>query len=230
MKISLRILSVLIALVLLAFIGGWIYLKQHKKQVIAYIESEAKKGLNGGSLHIGDINIGFRHTFPRVAFTIDTLTLRDSLWSHHRHDLISATRVYATLDFFKLIVGKINIGRVQLQNPKIYIYTDTSGYTNTSIFKKNNPPKKEAPQNLDYPILQINNGTLAIDKKDNNKFFGYEIRNLECKIHGDPGDRSLKIDIDLDCKVQRMTFNQEKGPFLANKTVAGEFQIFFNKE
>ena len=230
MKISLRILSVLIALVLLAFIGGWIYLKQHKKQVIAYIESEAKKGLNGGSLHIGDINIGFRHTFPRIAFTIDTLSLRDSLWSQHRHDLISATRVYATLDFFKLIVGKINIGRVQLQNPKIYIYTDTSGYTNTSVFKKNDPPKKDAPQNLDYPILQINNGTLAIDKKDNNKFFGYEIRNLECKIHGDPGDRSLKIDIDLDCKVQRMTFNKEKGPFLANKTVAGEFQVFFNKD
>jgi hypothetical protein len=230
LKISLRILSVLIAIVLLAFIGGWIYLKQHKKQVIAFIESEAKKGLNGGSLHIGDINIGFKHTFPRIAFTIDTLTLRDSLWSQHHHDLISAIRVYATLDFFKLIVGKINIGRVQLESPKIYIYTDTSGYTNTSLFKKNNPPKKEAPQNLDYPILQINNGTLEVDKKDNNKFFGYDIRNLECKIHGDPGDRSLKIDIDLDCKIQRMTFNQEKGPFLGNKTVTGDFQIIFNKD
>ena len=101
-----RILVILSALVLLAFIGGWIYLKQHKKQVITYIESEARKGLNGGSLHIGDISIGFKHTFPRIAFTIDTLTLRDSLWTSHHHDLISATRVYATLDFFKLIIRK----------------------------------------------------------------------------------------------------------------------------
>jgi hypothetical protein len=230
LKISLRILAVLIALLLLVFIGGWIYLKQHKKEVIAFIESEAQKGLNGGALHIGDISIGFKHTFPRIAFTIDTLTLRDSLWFQHHHDLISATRVYATLDFFKLIVGKINIGRVQLENPHIYIYTDTNKYTNTSLFKKNNPPKKDAPKNLNYPILQISDGSLVIDKQDANKFFGYDINNLECVIHENPENESLKIDVDLDCKVQRMTFNPEKGPYLEGKTVAGEFQIEFNKD
>ncbi len=64
---------VLLILVLILFVGGWIYLKQHKKQVISYIESEAKKGLNGGEIHIGDISVGFGHTFPRIAFTIDSL-------------------------------------------------------------------------------------------------------------------------------------------------------------
>jgi uncharacterized protein involved in outer membrane biogenesis len=230
LKISLRVLAVLVALILLAFIGGWIYLKQHKKEVIAFIESEAKKGLNGGSLHIGDVSIGFKHTFPRMAFTIDTLTLRDSLWFQHHHDLISATRVYATLDFFKLIIGKINIGRVQLENPHIYIYTDSNGYTNTSLFKKNNPPKKDAPKNLDFPILEINDGSLAIDKKDKNKFFGYNINYLECVIHGNPENGALKIDVDLDCKVQRMTFNPEKGPYLKDKSVVGKFRIEFNKD
>src|SRR5207344_1324187 len=136
LKITLRILAVLLALVLLAFIGAWIYLKQHKKEVISYIESEAGKGLNGGALHIHDISIGFKHTFPRIAFTIDTLVLRDSLWSRHHHDLIAATRVYATLDFFKLVIGKINIGRVELEKPNIYLYTDSAGYKNTSLFKK----------------------------------------------------------------------------------------------
>jgi AsmA family len=230
LKISLRILAVLLAIILLAFIGGWIYLKQHKKEVISFIESEAKKGLNGGTLHIGDISIGFKHTFPRIAFTIDTLTLRDSLWFQHHHDLISATRVYATLDFFKLIIGKINIERVQLENPHIYIYTDTTGYTNTSLFKKNNPPKKDAPQNLDYPILEISNGSLAVDKKDANKFFGYDIHNLECVIHGNPENEVLKIKVDLNCKVQRMTFNPGKGPYLEGKSVVGKFQIEFNKD
>lgn len=229
MKISLRILAVLLAIILLAFIGGWIYLKQHKKEVISFIEAEAKKGLNGGELHIGDINIGFKHTFPRIAFTIDTLTLRDSLWNQHHHDLISAIRVYATLDFFKLIVGKINIGRVQLESPHIYIYTDTSGYTNTSLFKKNTPPNKDAPKNLAYPILEINHGVLAVDKKDNNKFFGYDISSLVCHIQGSTDNPVLKINADLDCKIQRMTFNPEKGPFLEGKTVVGEFEFQFNK-
>lgn len=230
LKISLRILAVLLVLVILAFAGAWIYLKQHKKQVIAYIESEAKKGLNGGELHISDVSIGFKHTFPRIALSIDTVILRDSLWFQHHHDLISATRVYATLDFFKLIVGKIRIGRVQLENPHIYIYTDTSGYTNTSLFKKNEPPKKNKTNYTDYPMLQISNGMLSVDKKDKGKFFGYDIKKLVCHIEGDVSDPTLKIDAELDCKVQRMTFNPEKGPFLEGKTVAGKIQIRFNKD
>jgi len=230
LKIGLRILAVLLALVLLAFTGGWIYLKQHKKEVISFIESEAKKSLNGGELQIADISIGFKHTFPRIAFTMDSLVLRDSLWFRHHHDLLSTTRAYATLNFFKLVIGQISIGRVQLENPKIYIYTDSSGYTNTSVFKKNNPPKKNAPKNLDYPILQISNGTLSVDKKDNNKFFGYTISNLECHIQGNENNPALVMNANLDCRIQQMTFNQEKGPFLEGKTVVGEFQFQFNKD
>jgi hypothetical protein len=229
LKISLRILAVLLALVLLAFAGGWIYLKQHKKEVISFIESEARKGLNGGALHLGDISIGFKHTFPRIAFTIDTLVLRDSLWTKHHHDLISATRAYATLDFFKLIIGKISVGRVQLENPQFYIYTDSSGYTNTSVFKKNSPPNKNAPKNLDYPILEVSKGMLTVDKRDNNKFFGFDIPDLECHIRANTGDQNLLIDTKLNCRIQRMTFNEEKGPFLEGKTVVGDFQFQFNR-
>jgi hypothetical protein len=134
------------------------------------------------------------------------------------------------LDFFKLIVGKINIGRVQLENPHIYIYTDSNRYTNTSLFKKNSPPKKDAPKNLNYPILEINDGSLVIDKKDKNKFFGYNINYLECVIQGNPENEGLKIDADLDCKVQRMVFNPEKGPYLEGKTVVGKFRFEFNKD
>ncbi len=229
-KYSLRILAALVAIVLIAFIGGWIYLKEHKKQVISFIEEEAKKGLNGGTVHIKDINIGFKHTFPRIAFTIDSLTLRDSLWSQHHHDLIYASRLYATLDFFKLIVGKINIARVQLLEPKIYIYTDSTGYSNTSVFKKNQPPKNNAPKNLSYPILEISNGTLVVDKQDKKKLFSYSIPKLECTIHADDADPTLKITANLDCKVEKMVFNPEKGPFLEGKTVVGKFQFKFNRD
>ena len=229
LKIGLKCLIAILILILVLFVGGWIYLKQHKKQVISFIESEAKKGLNGGEIHIGDLSIGFAHTFPRIAFTIDSLKLRDSLWFQHHHDLVTASRAYATLDFFQLIFGKISIDRVQLENPKIYLYTDTNGYTNTSIFAKNEPPKKGAPKNLTYPVVEIHHGSLIVDKKDKNKFFGYDISSLICHIHSNKDDPNLQINVDLDCQVQRMTFNSEKGPFLEGKTVIGEFQIQFNK-
>jgi uncharacterized protein involved in outer membrane biogenesis len=230
LKISLRVLAILAALILIAFIGGWIYLKQHKKEVIAFIESEAKKGLNGGALQIGDISIGFKHTFPRIAFTIDSLVLRDSLWYQHHHDLINVKKAYATLDFFKLIVGKLSIGRVELDYPDFYIYTDSTGYTNTSVFKKKQPPQKSAQKNPDYPILEIRNGNLVVDKKDNGKLFDFDDIFLECRIKANPGDPGLTIDAKLDCMVQKLTFNQVKGPFLAKKNVKGDIRIQFNKD
>ncbi len=220
----------MIVLILILFIGGKIYLKRHKKQVISLIETEAKKQLNGGELHITDINISFYQSFPRFAFTIDSLTLRDSLWFRHHHDLIFASRVYATMDIFKLIFGKISIDRVKLESPHIYLYTDTSGYSNTSLFNKKAPPKKNADKNYEYPILQATNGNLVVDKKDNNKIFAFDIPNLEAHINANVDDPGLKINVKLDCKIRQMTFNQEKGPFLEGKRVSGNIVIEFNKD
>jgi len=228
LKISIRILGILIALIVLLFIGGWIYLKQHKKQVISLIEAQGKKNLNGGVLHIGNIDIGFLHTFPRVAFTIDTLNLRDSLWERHHHDLVSATRVYATLNLFSLLGGKINIGRVELENPQIYLYTDSLGYKNTSMFKSNGGKKKNPSQNIDYPALQLTNGSLAFDDQSAHKLFDFDIHKLLCHIHADGESPGLNIDAELDCLVKGLTFNLDKGPFLDQKAVAGNFQIHFN--
>jgi uncharacterized protein involved in outer membrane biogenesis len=224
-KISLWILTILFVLLVIAFIGGSIYVNRHQKEVIALVEAEARKGLHGGELHIGDIHIGIGHSFPRISFTMDSLYLRDSLWSRHHHDLVSAKRAYTTLLLYKLLLGKIGIARVELENPHIYLYTDTSGYTNTSLFKKEGAPKKQAPKNPDFPILDIRNGSLVIDQQDKGKFFGYDIHRLVCEIEPNPENQSLQMDIDLDCTVQRMTFNREKGPFLEGKTVVGKFQI-----
>ena len=230
LKIGLWVLAILFILIIIAFLGASIYVNQHKKQVISLVEAEAGKGLQGGKIHVGDIQIGILHSFPRISFTIDSLYLRDSLWFMHHHDLVSANRAYVSLDIFRLLLGKISIGRVELENPHIYLYTDTSGYTNTSMFKKGETPKKEGSKAIaEYPILDIREGSLVIDQQDKGKFFGYDIHRLICKIEPNPENQSLQMDINLDCKVQRMTFNREKGPFLEGKTVVGVFQIQFGR-
>jgi len=91
-KISLRVLAILIALLLLALVGVSFYVKQHKQQFISFLASETEKGLNGATLHIGDISLGFKGHFPLVALTIDSIYLRDSLWSSHHHNLVSANQ------------------------------------------------------------------------------------------------------------------------------------------
>lgn len=227
-KIGLRVLVILVVLILAIFIAGRTYLKLHRKQVISYIETEARKQLNGGELKIANISVSFYQSFPRFAFTIDTLTIRDSLWYRHHHDLISANKVYATIDLFKLFFGKISIGRVRMERPHIYLYTDTFGYTNTSVFKRKSSPKKPLTKITDYPILEVRDGNLIVDKKCDGKIFEFDIPKLEASTVADEEEQGLKINLDLNCNVLQMTFNQEKGPFLEGKNVSGNFQIRFN--
>jgi hypothetical protein len=134
------------------------------------------------------------------------------------------------MDLFKLLFGKISIDRIKLESPHIYLYTDTSGYSNTSLFNKKSPPKKNMTGHYEYPIIQVSNGNLVVDKKDNNKIFAFDIKNLETHINANEDDPGLKMDLTLDCKIRQMTFNQDKGPYLEGKRVTGKFKIEFNKD
>ena len=230
-KISLRVLAVLIAILLLALIGVTYYVKQHKQHFISFLESETEKGLNGATLHIGDISVSLKSSFPLIELTIDSIYLRDSLWSRHHHDLVSVNQVYATIDFWQLFQGNIEIQRLDLDKPDIYFYTDSLGYSNTSVFKKRNRSVKDSTAaQPSYPILAISNARFTIDQGVKHKFFGFRIYKLDCKTLGEEKSPVLAIDLNLDCKVQAMTFNESKGPFLENKSVQGKFRILYNKD
>ena len=229
-KISLRVLAILVALLLLALIGVSFYVKQHQQQFISFLESETEKGLNGAKLHIGDISIGFKSSFPLVALTIDSIYLRDSLWSRHHHDLVSANQVYATIDFWKLFHGKIDIQRLDLDKPDIYFYTDSLGYSNTSVFKKKIRTRKDSSANQPYPILAISDARFTIDEGVKHKFFSFHIHELTGNIQRKKNSPILAIDLNLDCLVHALTFNQSKGPFLENKSVQGTFSILYNRD
>jgi hypothetical protein len=229
-KISLRGLAVLIALLLILLIGASFYVKQHEQQFISFLESETEKGLNGATLHIGDISMGFKSSFPLIALTIDSIYLRDSLWSRHHHNLVSVNRVYATIDFWKLFHGIIDIQRLDLDKPDIYFYTDSLGYSNTSVFRKKIRSRKDSTTSQPYPILGIRDARFSIDEGVKHKFFNFRIHELDCNIQGKVNSPVLAIDLNLDCLVQAMTFNEIKGPFLENKSVQGAFRILYNKE
>ena len=162
-----------------------------------YIEREAEKSLNGGTLYIGDITLGFKHTFPLVSLTMDSIYLRDSQWRRHHHDLVSANRVYATIDMSQIFHKKITIQRVELDKPDIYLYTDSLGYSNTSIFKKNDTAshKKDTAKTWAYPVLEVSNGSLSVDDGGTHKFFGFHIRKLECNIQEKPESPVLVVDL-----------------------------------
>jgi AsmA-like C-terminal region len=229
-KISLHVVAILITLLLLFLVSVTFYVKQHQQQFISLLESETEKGLNGATLHIGDIHVGFKSSFPLVALTIDSIYLRDSLWSRHHHDLVSVNQVFATIDFWKLFHGQIVIQRLDLDKPDIYFYTDSLGYSNTSVFNKKLRSVKDSSSNQPYPILDISDARFTIDEGVKHKFFSFHIHELNGNIRRTVNNPVLAIDLNINCLVHALTFNESKGSFFEHKSVQGAFRILYNKD
>ncbi len=229
-KHSLRVLVILIALLVFTVTGISFYVKLHQQQFISFLETEAEKGLSGAKLHIGSIHASFRSSYPLIALTVDSISLRDSLWSRHHHDLLSVNEVYATVNLWKLLHGKIDIQQLDLDKPDIYFYVDSLGYSNMSVFKKRIRPRTDSSASQPYPVLNITNARFRIDEGFKQKYFDFRIHTMECNIRKSAVGAGLLIDLDLDCQVGAMTFNKKKGPFLTDKSVQGKFNVLYDRD
>jgi hypothetical protein len=229
LKYSFRFLGILLVLLLLASFGGWIYLRNHKAEILSYVKTESAKSLNG-EITIGDVSISLFHTFPKLSISLENVRLRDSLWSQHHHDLVNAPKAFASLDIFQLITGHFRVSKIILENSLFYIYTDSTGYTNTSVFKKKNRASKTSTDQPHYPNLEIRNSVFIVEKKDRNKYFSFEIPRLICRTQSQADQPQLDLNINLQTHIKSLAFNKEKGSFIEGKTVTGKFNIQFNPD
>src|ERR1700726_55031 len=113
LKYSLRSLAVILGILLLLSVGGWIYLNQHKKEILAYINTESAKRMHG-QITVGDISASLFNTFPKLSISLNEVHIQDSLWPQHRHDLLYARNAFANIDLFQLIRGHIRVSKVIL--------------------------------------------------------------------------------------------------------------------
>ncbi len=83
---------------------------------------------------------------------------------------------------------------------------------------------------LQFSKVSMQHLGLSIDEGQKHKYFGFRIHGLDCNIQQKAKSPVLIFDLNLDCLVQAMTFNQAKGPFLENKSLQGAFRILYNKD
>ncbi len=228
-KYTLRSLAVIIGLLLLLSVAGWVYLDQHKPEILSYINKESAKRIHG-QISVGDIGVSLFNTFPKLSVSLSEVHIQDSLWLRHRHDLLYARKAFASIDLFQLIRGQIRVSKVILDHALIYVYTDSTGYSNTSIFKKTKHENKTVGEEEHYPNLEIRNSSLIVQKINKNKFFSFEIPRLLCKVNSRTDEPTLDLDINMQTTVKSLAFNREKGSFIEGKKAEGKFRIHFNPD
>ncbi|HMG08148.1 MAG TPA: AsmA family protein, partial [Mucilaginibacter sp.] len=131
-KITLKVLGGIIALVIVAFIAIFVYVVLNKQKVLNRITTELSKNLNG-TLTIGTLDPTFFKGFPGVSVVLKNVVIKDKLWPAHHHTLLDAKDLYVSVNAMALLKGTIDINKIEISNANIDLFTDSTGYSNTTV-------------------------------------------------------------------------------------------------
>lgn len=231
LKVSLKILSVIIGVIILTWLVGAFYINKNKKEVLASILEQLNKNLNG-KITARNMEPTLLKGFPGVSVSLNDVLLRDSLWAKHKHDLLNAQDIDVSLNLLSLLTGNVNINRVSINNASVYIYTDSSGYSNTSIFKSKPDKNKEKSSSkstaLEVKKIDFNNVKLVLDNQKRFKLFNFAIDQVEGRIAYPDSGWTGKIK--LKTLVNSFAFNTKKGSFLKDKMLEGTLSAHYSRD
>lgn len=230
LKISLKILAVIFTLIIIVWLGAAYYINHNNKSILNTILTQLNANVNG-KIEVGSMETTLLKGFPGVSVSLKKVLLRDSLWAQHKHDLLNAKDIDVSLNIFSLIAGNIKINKIGINNAGVYLYTDSNGYTNTSMFKAKKPgqPASEKDkQAFEIKKIAFNNVNLVVDNQKRFKLFNFLVQELNGNI--DYPDSGWNGNIKLKTMVKSFAFNTKKGSFLKDKQLEGTLVAHYNNE
>ncbi|MDQ8054054.1 MAG: AsmA family protein [Pedobacter sp.] len=226
-KISLKIVSALVVLIMIVWVGAAYYINHNNKQVLGTILNQLNANVNG-KIEVRSMETTLLQGFPGVSVSLKNVSLKDSLWKVHQHELLYAEDIGVSLNIFSLIAGNIKINKITLNRAKIYLYTDSLGYSNTSMFRKksNRPKTKNEQQAFEIKRVDFNQVDLVINNERRYKLFHFLVEELNGKI--DYPDSGWNGQLKVKTLIKSFAFNTRKGSFLKDKALSGTLVAHYN--
>jgi len=219
-----RIAGTLLCLLLLAWLGLAAYVMLNKATLLEKAKIAFRDRL-GVEVRIGKLDVSFFRHFPNITARLSDVSLRDSAWQQHHHDLLKAADVFVSCNLFKSIfTRRVQVGEIDLEHGQVYFYTDTTGYSNTYLLRDRKPDT--SGKSADPPDIGLSDIRWVMERQDKHKIFDLGIDRLKCGIGKD--NRLLRLDINTSIRVNSLTFNTEKGSFVKGRRLSGRFLVEYN--
>lgn len=232
LKNTLKTIAVLAGLFVLAIVALTIYISFNKKSILADVTKILNKNLRGGSLTVGSMEPTFLSGFPGISLSLKEVVLKDSLWKIHHRTLLEAKELSVSVNTLALFTGTIQIKKIGINNAKIYLFTDSTGYSNTFVFKKADKPKvasgNESSSSTEIKRIELSQVDFVLENQKGHKLFHFSVDGLKGKIDY-PGD-DWKVDVDLKVLAKSMAFNSLRGSFVKNKLLQGTIKGSFSSK
>lgn len=230
LKISLKILAGFALLILLVWLGAAYYINHNNKAILGSILKQLNQNVHG-KIEVNAMETTLLKGFPGVSVSLKKVVLRDSLFQQHRHDLLNAADIEVSLNIFSLLTGNLKINKIGINNANIYIFTDSTGYSNTSLFKTKDSTKPNEQNNqkaFQIKRVDFSNVNLIVDNQKRFKLFHFLVDELKGKI--DYPDSGWNGTLKLKTMIKSFAFNTKKGSFLKDKTLEGTLVAHYNSE
>lgn len=225
----LRGIAVFLCTLVLLFVGAYAllawYVGSHREELLARINSEVSSNIDG-TLHIGDMRPSLWGDFPHTSVVLRDVYLRDSLWPQHRHDLFRADEIFVRLNPLKLLSRRIDIRKLTLRGGGIFIFTDSSGYSNKYLLKRKDTTSGKDGQKINFRSFALRNVTVEMEDAPKLKSFGFFIRSLEGVA--DQTAQGWNTTLNADVLADRMFFNKTRGSFLRRTPLKGRVFLTYN--
>ncbi|MEO7311275.1 MAG: AsmA-like C-terminal region-containing protein [Chitinophagaceae bacterium] len=229
LKYILRGLKILLVTVVVLYAVLYIYVAVNKKSIIKDLTETISKKING-ELTIGDAEISFFSSFPKIAVVLTDVSLKDTQFQQHHHPFFTASKVYARMAVWKLITKKPALNGLKINDGSVYLYTDTSGYSNKYLLnpKKDGSTPSSSGDKNELQKIELINTRIVLDDKEKGKLYDFVANNLEARV-SDDGD-VLAFAVKSNMVVNNLVFNMPKGGFVKGKTVEGKYNLRFDKK
>ncbi|WP_291910672.1 AsmA-like C-terminal region-containing protein [Chitinophaga sp. CB10] len=227
LRLTLIILGSLIALIFLLFLGLALYIRANKAAFLEQVTAQINDRIEGKIL-VEDMEPSLIRNFPNISLGLKHVQLQDSLYPVHKRPLLDVQEVYIRLNTWSILRKHVDVKEIIVEDGKICLFTDSSGYTNTSVLQRKSPSHRKSSKDADVGHLLLQNITFIIENQQKFKRFELDIKRLSGRMQRQGED--LKIALDLNMLSKHFEFNTQKGSYLKDKLMEMPLQVTFNKQ
>ena len=94
LRITLIVSGGLLGILVLLWLGLALYIRQNRADILQQISDKLNDRLNGGTLVIKDMVPSLVRSFPNVSVALEGVSIQDSLWNTHQHQLLDVARIF----------------------------------------------------------------------------------------------------------------------------------------
>jgi hypothetical protein len=229
LKIIFKLIGTIAVIVILVFFGTLWYINYHKNKVLQLVNNELNDKLDG-TVIIGDLKPNFFQRFPDISLGLKNVLIRDKRFAEHHRTLLDAKDLSISVNVWALLRGNLRINYIDISNAAVDLYTDSTGYSNQSVFRKG-PKKTKAEGSTNNYDSQLGKFTLTnvnfiVEDQKAKKRFDFIANALNGSMASP--DTGWNTAFHMDITAKSMAFNTRNGSFIKNRTLEGDLTAGYN--